>query len=165
MSSTTALTLEAPPEYHDAPPPHISLFTSSNDPASEGDEHSSLLLDDELPEYTPDRRTSQGSQLRATREPSEHVFQLRNATNNKPWVTFKLKSDAMSSERKPVFFEEDPIRGSLEIDLSRNSSIHTISVQVSQANALDLNTLTFACCCASFDLPKGYRKTHYKLPG
>jgi hypothetical protein len=76
--------------------------------------------DIDLPPYTPRHRPP-------TRDPVEHVYQLGNS---KPWATLRLISRASSPKQLPIFYQNEPISGSLELNLEKGDAILSVTVAV-----------------------------------
>jgi hypothetical protein len=60
------------------------------------------------------------------RERIEHVYSL----NDSDKVTLRLYSHASSSKSLPIYFEQEKISGSLEINAAKGDSIRSITAKV-----------------------------------
>ncbi|TBU30407.1 hypothetical protein BD311DRAFT_659291 [Dichomitus squalens] len=95
-------------------------------------------MDPELPHYARthsttlrrDRRTSAGANSFSSspRTPVEHLYHL-TSSKGRPWLTLKVISKAPASTFLPSFYEGEPIKGSVTLDLTKEESIKAISVQ------------------------------------
>jgi hypothetical protein len=63
------------------------------------------------------------------RELYEHTHVLTDS-KNKPWATLTLQSCNQSSQQMPIFVDDQPIEGSLSLDLDRKESITSVSIIV-----------------------------------
>lgn len=90
---------------------------------------------DELPAYSRRnaRRASAHpaiSHISAPRDRCQHSYELMNS-KNRSWAKLTLDSSARSSQQIPTFFEDDPIAGSVVLNLDKEDSITAISISVS----------------------------------
>jgi hypothetical protein len=60
---------------------------------------------------------------------TEHVYELTKG-KNRPWATLSLRSCARSSQQMPTFFEDEPIAGTVALNLEKEDSITAISISV-----------------------------------
>jgi hypothetical protein len=100
----------------DAPPSYLD------------DEYSAELAD--LPTYTNSvlRSSAPASPTTLRERPvTEHVWTLTTLTKNRAWATLKLQSDAGGPDRPPIWIEGQPIKGSLQLTLDKNSGIEAVS--------------------------------------
>jgi len=89
---------------------------------------------DELPAYTRRnaRRASVNpaiTQISPPRDRCQHTYELMNG-RNKPWAKLTLDSSARSSQQIPTFFEDEPIAGSVVLNLDKEDSITAVSISI-----------------------------------
>ncbi|KLO17425.1 hypothetical protein SCHPADRAFT_937119 [Schizopora paradoxa] len=98
---------EGPPEYSDAV-----------------DTGALTISQDNIHPLAPRVQPTPGS-----RPDTEHVSTLEDSTGRR-WLSLLVKSRSPSSSMPPLFYEGQPIHGSVEIDLTRPQSIEEVSVSV-----------------------------------
>jgi hypothetical protein len=97
---------------------------------------------EELPVYT--RRSARRASVHPTvsrssppQERAQHSYELGN--KGRPWAKLCMESSARSSEQMPMFYEDEPIAGSLVLSLEKEDSITAISITVSMIHLLVIN--------------------------
>ncbi|KAF7312490.1 hypothetical protein MIND_00262700 [Mycena indigotica] len=65
----------------------------------------------------------------AAREPTEHLFELKDK-KQRAWATLKLNSSARSSSSLPTFLEGENLQGSVSLDLSHRENILGVTIQI-----------------------------------
>lgn len=79
------------------------------------------MADSELPSYTT--RAPQAAQW------SEHTYFLEN--KNKKWLILHVnRSRSSNPASPPLFIENDPIKGRVEIDLDKAESVKAVTIAV-----------------------------------
>jgi hypothetical protein len=63
------------------------------------------------------------------RERSDHKFVLNNR-RNEPWAILTFQSSARSPNHIPTFIDDEPITGSLLLDLDKKEFITSVSISV-----------------------------------
>lgn len=83
-----------------------------------------------LPAYSSREATSSSIAVSGPRDLVTHSYSLTNKQGKK-WVTLNVLSKARSPNSLPHILEGMPIRGSVELDLSEETSMKSIGVTVS----------------------------------
>jgi hypothetical protein len=109
----------------------VASFASSSPPTYR--RHSVQPISPEtehLPAYS--RRSRRASRLHVRTTPPQktnHVFELSNS-KNRPWATLSVQSCARSTQQMPTFFEDEPIAGTVALNLEKEDSITAVTVSV-----------------------------------
>lgn len=83
--------------------------------------------DSELPEYSPDWGHAA---LHSPRELVTHTYSLTDK-HGRAWFKLNIQSRALSPEYLPHLVEGSPIKGSVDLDLTEETSMKSIKVVVS----------------------------------
>lgn len=83
----------------------------------------------ELPAYSPREGIASLTTASGPRDLVTHSYPLINK-QGRQWVTLNVMSKARSPDSLPRVFEGEPILGSVELDLSEETSMKSVSVSV-----------------------------------
>lgn len=83
--------------------------------------------DSELPEYSPDWGHAV---LHSPRELVAHTYSLTDK-HGRAWFKLNIQSKALSTEFLPHLVEGSPIKGSVDLDLTEETSVKSVKVVVS----------------------------------
>ena len=84
---------------------------------------------EELPAYSRRTRRHGHREHREQPQRAHHVFEL-TGTRGRPWATLQLNSSARATAKIPTFFEDEPIVGSVDLDLDNQDPIQSVTVTV-----------------------------------
>lgn len=88
-----------------------------------------MIVDSELPAYSPRNGPPSPTLTLGPRDLVKHSYHLKNK-HAKTWLSLHVMSKARTPEALPRVLEGEPITGTVELNLSEETSVKSISVSV-----------------------------------